>query len=108
MGLGQTPFPFTRQGQALQALRVQLLLLVFQSLKRCLWLPTKGWKIQGQGWGGEAGQRDSLTLPSRAVFRRRPHLLPWQAQGNSAQPGQTPLGAMEAAASFGGIEQEQD
>lgn len=34
--------------------------------------------------------------------------MPWQAQGNSAQPGQTPLGAVEAAASFGGIEQEQD
>lgn len=44
-------------------------------------LPVKGENI-GQILGGlKAAQKDNLTLPAHAVFRRRPNLLLWQAQG---------------------------
>lgn len=62
-----------------------LLGMLALSLKWCLWLPMKGGNIQGQVSGGlgRRGSTESLALPSQAVFRRRPHLFPWQAQGDS-------------------------
>lgn len=105
-GFGSNTFPFTWQGQVLQALRVQLLLPAFSPAGSaplesemvpfgCPQRAGPGLVRAGEERQQRERERESLTLPSHAFFRRRPHLLPGQAQGNSTQAGQTPLGAVK-------------